>query len=113
MVVKKTKKGRFSFAVSYGMRDKIFKALITYLEEESMQTRLIRLTHQEGVMHHLYYNTLNEFLTGRDFSLVTAEEVKWTVTRSHAIALMWLLRHYDDDMLMIELKAQLHKMLQP
>lgn len=99
--------------VSYGVRDKIFRALIGFLEEKSMHIRLIRLTHEDGVMHHLYYNTLSEFLTGRDFSLVTADDVKWTITRSHAIALMWLLRHYDDDMLMLELKSQLHQMLQP
>lgn len=113
MVVKKTKKGRFTFALSYGQRDKIFKALIAFLEDQGVRMRLTRLTHEDGVMHHLYYTTLNEFLTSRDFSLVTAEEIKWTISRSHALALMWLLRHYDDDMVMLELKSGLHQMLQP
>lgn len=113
MVVKRTRKGRFTFPLSYGLREKIFTALINFLEDEGMRMRLTQLTHEDGILHHLYYTTLNELLTSRDFCLITAQDIKWTITRSHAIALMWLLRHYDDDMVMLELKSELHKMLQP
>lgn len=112
-MVKRTKKGRFTIALSFDLRDKIFRSLMAFLEDEALSVRRTALSGEEGIMRHLYYTTLNEFLTSRDFGLITAEEIKWTITRSHALALMWLLRHYDDDMVMLELKSELHKTLQP
>lgn len=113
MLVRKTNKGRFTIALSFELRDQTFRALIAYLEDESVRVRQVKLTHEDGVMRHLYYTTLNEFLKARDFCLVSPEEIKWTISRTHAIALMWLLRHYDDNMSMLQLKSELHKMLQP
>lgn len=113
MVVKKTKKGRFTLALSFELRGRIFDALIDHIQSEAGRMRVLSLTHQGGVMEHLYYTTLGEFLKTRDFSLMSAEETKWTISRTHALALMWLLRRYDDDLGMLQLKSELHKMLQP
>ena len=113
MVVRKTKKGRFTFALSYELRDKIFRALIAFLEDETPRARLSRLVQRDEVMLQLYYSTLNDILTTRDFCHATTEEIKWTLSRTHAIALMWLLRQHDDDLPMLELKSQLHQTLQP
>lgn len=111
MVVKKTKAGRFTIALSFELRDRILQALIHHFQ--GMNT--FSLSHQSGVFYHLYSHTLHEFFKtkAKEFSPAFTGAIKLTIPRSHAIALMWLLRHYDDDMAMLELKSELHKTLQP
>lgn len=112
MLVKKTKAGRFTIALSYEMRDRIFQALINHVEIDALRMRILTLSTQDSVMRHLFYTTANEMLRGKDFRLTSPDEIKWTVSRAHAITLMWLLRHYDHYMPLLQLKSELHKTLQ-
>lgn len=111
MVVKKTKKGHFSFALSYDEREAIFSALCNFLEEESFKLWRINMAKEAEVMRHLYYSTLDELIRRKNFALLTTDESKWIITRPEALALMWLLRHQDNNMAMLELKSGLHKQL--
>lgn len=113
MLVKKTKKGQFAFALKIDDRSCIFSALCNFLEDESVKLWQVGIRKEADVMRHLYYSTLDELINRKNFFLQSNHEIKWTITRAEAVALMWLLRHHDDKLSLLELKSGLHKTLQP
>lgn len=110
MVVKKTKSGKFSFEVSWFLRSHIFSTLCDFLETESVNLMRVRLKTEADILRHLYYSVLNDFITRKDFQLSISKDTKWTVKRSEAIALMWLIRECDV-LPAVELKSAIHKCL--
>lgn len=111
MKVKKTKTGKISIHTDLNERENIFDALVNFLEAESVEVRKVKLTKKEDVMRLLYYYTLNDFLTNKDFHLQTTDDKKISLNHPQAVALMWLLRDHDNTLSMLLLKSSLHKLL--
>lgn len=111
MQVKKTKSGKYSLTLSYIEREKVFSALINFLETESFNIVGVKFKTSEEVLRHVYYSILNELLICTNFHLNVNSEKKIQCTRGEAICIMWLLRGYSD-MTLLEIKSQLHKQLQ-
>jgi hypothetical protein len=112
MRVKRTKSGKYSFEVSNIERDSILFAICNFGEDESVKLNRLPMMKEAEVMRHLYYNILESLLKRLNFHLQSAASVKWVLTRTEAITLMWFLRNYDHDMQLLELKSGLHKSLQ-
>jgi hypothetical protein len=112
MVVKKTKSGKLSITLSFFEREKLFMALINFLENESVNIMRLQLKKESDIMRVLYYSTLDRFLHHTSFDLLISAraEKKLIASISEAIALMWLLRNHDE-LEMINLKGKLHKIL--
>ena len=108
MVVKKTKSGKYSFELTNGQRNVLFECLINFLENESVALMNVKL--KDESMRHLRYSILNEFITKQDFHLSVNVSKRWTLKRSEAIALMWLLKD-DNTIAMLAIKSSLHKTL--
>jgi hypothetical protein len=111
MRVKRTKKGNFSFDLTRIDRQNIFSALFAFLEDESTMVRSLPMMKEADVMRHLYYSILNQVFRRLDFQLHSNENSKWSMTRAESLAIMWLLRDYDDSIAMLEMKCSLHKQL--
>lgn len=112
MVVKKTKSGKLSLTLSFFEREKLFMALINFLESESVAVMHIRFKKEADIMRVLYYSVLDRFLHNTSFDLLIGARAdkKIITTISEAVAVMWLLRNHPD-MEMINLKSELHKKL--
>lgn len=110
MDVKKTKNGKFSFEVTWFQRNQIFYSLLDFLETETVNLLKVRLNNEEGLMRHLYATYLNEFINRREFHLNNPAKIRWTIKRSEALAIMWVIR-LDNDLGVLELKSALHKSL--
>lgn len=111
MRVKRTKNLRYSFELSYSERQSIFSALSLYIDSESIAIRSVQMTNEDEVMRHLHYSVMTELLMRKEFKLHHHSPLRWILNRTEAIALMWLLRHYDTDLDLLELKSGLHKQL--
>ncbi len=110
--VKKTKSGKLCFELSHFQRDRVFDALLNFLESESVNILGLKIDSANAIARSLYYNVLNEFTNRTDFGLHNNAAAKWRITRSEAVSLMWLLRGYDHIMCLMEIKTGLHKQLQ-
>jgi hypothetical protein len=110
MLVKKTKSGKVTMMLSLHQRDSIWTALIGFLESESVEVSFLKVTTDTEVMRVLYYHSLAELIR-KDFQLNLRMNLKWTVTMSQAVALMWLLRSETEEMGLIDLKSGIHKLL--
>jgi hypothetical protein len=111
MRVKRTKSGKFIIETTNIDRTNIFDNLCNFLEDESVKLMNIRFVQEADVMRHLYYCTLDQLMKRQDFYLQSVENKKWTCTRTEAIALMWSLRHSDNNIDLLEIKSGLHKQL--
>lgn len=112
MRVARTKSGKFSIELTNIDRANIFGSLCNFLESESVSLMNVRMMKEADVMRHLYYATLDHLINRQNFHLQTLANTKWICTRAEALALMWLLRSYDDNIALLELKSGLHKQLQ-
>jgi len=110
MVVKRTKTG-ISCRLSLAHREKIFNALINFLEPESVELMKVAPTTESDIKRHLFYLILDEMLTRKHWHLHSTREVNFLITNAEGMALMWLLRSHDENMHMLELKSGLHKLL--
>ena len=109
--VKKTRNGKFSFALDYADREKLFMVLVNFLETESVNVMLTKLNDGTGINRHLHYATLDEMLQKHMGKLCSANKIeKIQFRRSEAIALIWLLRDQDSKP-MLDLKGSLHQKL--
>jgi hypothetical protein len=111
MRVKRTKSGKFSCEVSNLERNNIFFAICNFGEDESLKLRMVPMMKDADVWRHLHYSILESLLKRLNFHLESAASLKWTLSRTEAITLMWFLRNYDHDMQLLELKSGLHKQL--
>lgn len=111
MRVRRTKSGKFSIELTFIDRNNIFANLCNFLEDESVKLMDVRMMKEGDVMRHLYYCTLDQLMKRQDFFLQSTENKKWTCSRAEAIALMWSLRNFDNNINLLELKSGLHKQL--
>lgn len=110
MDVKKTKSGKLSFELSCVQREVVFDTLVNFLETESFKLMHVRMKGEPEILRHLNYSVLNEFILKNDFALSLNVTKRWTLKRSEAIALMWLLRE-DSRIAVLTIKSALHKIL--
>lgn len=109
--VKKTASGKFVFALEYNDREKLFMALVNFLETESVNIRIGGLKDREDFVRHLYCATLDELLQKHMGKLCSANKIeKLQLKRSEALAITWLLRTHNDQV-MLDLKGSLHQKL--
>jgi hypothetical protein len=111
MRVKRIKSGKYSLEVSFHQRERIFSAICNFGEDESIELRRLEMLKEVDVMRHLYYNILENLLKRLNWQLHDAGSLKWTTTKAETIAIMWLLRNYDSDVQLLDLKSGLHKQL--
>lgn len=112
MRVKRTKSGKFSIEVGLSTREFIFSKVMEFLHDQSPKVAGGSLKTEADVMHQLHYSVINQLMMRKQMFLPfnTASD-KLLLHRSEAIALMWMLRKYDDNIMMLELKSNLHKQL--
>ncbi|MBT1702923.1 hypothetical protein [Chryseosolibacter indicus] len=108
MVVKRTKSGKFTIGVGYTERMNIFEALISFFETHGNASKLQT---EKEVMIHLQFSVLHGMLCRLDFNTHNTCAKKWNVSRAEAVALMWLLRNYDHDSALLQIKSEIHKQL--
>jgi hypothetical protein len=111
MLVKKTKSGKFSLELDLVGRESLLIALINFLEDESVAILFKQIKNETDAMRHLYYCVLAELALKHRYFISPAGRQKILLTRSQAIAIMWLLRHYDNNFFLLELKSNLHQLL--
>ena len=111
MLIKKTKSGRFSFGLDRTEREKVFGALTGFLEHERVMMMKVALTKETEVMRMLYYSVLNEIMLRKEFHLHNNAERKMIFSLAESVALMWMLRHFDHDSSMLDIKSGIHKQL--
>lgn len=109
MKIKLTDSGKVSMKLDIFQRNDIYVALCDYLDRNP--SYFGALSKEADIMRALHYCTINEMALKNDFHLQTSEDKKVTLSRSQAIALMWLLRLCDDRNTLLEIKSQLHKLL--
>jgi hypothetical protein len=111
MRVKKTKTGKFSIELEHGTRTFVFGVIIDFLQDESATIKSGAINSEPHLMRHLYCAVLNEMVTRKNFFPHLCSPSKILLERSQALALTWLLRTYDHDMILLQLKSNLHKQL--
>lgn len=111
MLVKRTKTGKLSLTMSHDERHLLFKAFCNFLEGESVVIWRLKIIKEADVMRRLFYHTLNEVMIQKDFKLLFNTSTKIQLTQSQSIATLWLLRDYDSDMTLLQMKGELHKQL--
>jgi hypothetical protein len=107
MVAKKTNKGRISMLLTWDEREALWGALANYLERGSVAHFLNKRQAAEGLL--LY--TLNDLMVRRDFRLQVAADHKMIISMAEAIGLVMLLADYDSEQMLLNIKSQLHKLL--
>lgn len=95
--------------LTYHVREDLFQALANFLESESIDLLSVPLKSESEIHRHLIYSVLDGFIHRTNFRLQQGNEVKISATRAEAVAIVWLLRSYEGDMLW--LKCELHKLL--
>jgi len=112
MLVKRTNSGKLSLNMSLTEREKLFGAFCNFLESESIVMWQFKVVKDEAdVMRRLFYHTLNEIMVSKEFKLQFNTFSKIQLTQSQSIATLWLLRDYDSDMTLLQMKGELHKTL--
>jgi len=109
--VRMTKSGKLSFELTVIQREGLFSALCNFLEDESVKVFHLKLNSQEAINRGIYYHILDEFTNRIDFNLHTTKLRRFQIKRSEAVAIFWLLRGYDHNMALLEIKSSLHKIL--
>lgn len=110
-MIKRTKAGRYSLQMTYTLREQVFSACLNFLEPEDATLMSVRMKTRDDIMRHLYASVLNELIVRTNWQLQNHLTKNVIITRSEAIALMWLLREYDHEARLLELKSHLHKHL--
>jgi hypothetical protein len=111
MNVKKTPSGKFAFALQFEEREDLFMSLANFLESESVNVSFVKIKTDNDLNRHLKYAVLDSLIyrhMGKLCSKRKTEQLQ--LTRSEAIALVWLLRDTDKQIL-IDLKGALHQKL--
>jgi hypothetical protein len=111
MLVKRTKSGKLSLTMRYDERHLLFKAFCNFLEGESVTIWRLKIIQEADVMRRLFYHTLNEVMIQKDFKLLFHTSTKMQLNQSQCLAILWLLRDYDRDMVLLQMKGELHKQL--
>jgi hypothetical protein len=111
MLVKKTKAGKYSLLLRWHERDGIWGALANFLETESVKLMGLKGKSETEVMRNLYYAVHNELMLNKDWHLHENADKRILVSPAEAIALMWMLRNYDSDIILLRIKSDLHKLL--
>ena len=109
--VKRTSSGKFSLELSNVERQYIFSVLVNFLDSESTASTGVRIGTEVVVMRHLYYCVLNQLVIRKHFHTSLNGVKRILIERAEAVAIMWLLRQYDRQLQMLEIKSQLHKLL--
>jgi hypothetical protein len=111
MVAKKTKAGKYSLLLRWHERDGIWGALANFLESESVKLMGNNSKTETEVMRRLYYAVHNELMLKKDWQLNHHADKRVLLSLAEAIALMWMLRHYDENVILLRIKSELHKLL--
>jgi len=112
MLVKKTKKGKFSFCLHFIERENLYGKMSSFLELESAKLPFVRLKDQNVVNRHLHYYVTEALFRKHYAALVSSSvEEKFSFTRCEALAILSFLALCDGNIELQELKSGLHKLL--
>src|SRR5688572_8863898 len=108
MLVKKTGTGRISLELSLEERRCIFNAA---LQGADLIAHPTTLTNERSVLLYLHANLLAELVARLDFKLHINKPIRWWLSKAEAISLMWMLRHHDTNLMLLDVKSGLHQTL--
>jgi len=110
MLVKKTKKGKFSFALGHNERGYLLNILSDFIEYESALLRAMHPNTAERINRHLFCSIIIDLYIKQQANFLSAEvEQKFSFTRTEALALILLLKECPLEIQ--ELKSSLHQLL--
>lgn len=93
------------------MRSCLQVALTDWLEATESIWLKSNLQTAEEVNQMLHYTTLNEFTKRTNFKLLEDNPSSILFRPAEAIAVLWLLRYHDSNIVLLTLKSKLYKIL--
>ncbi len=106
-----TPSGKVSLNTSWAMRSNLQTVITDWLDATESVWLKLKLQTVEEVNQMLHYTTLNEFTKRTNFRLLENKPSNILFRPAEAVAVLWLLRHHDNNIVLLTLKSKLHKLL--
>ena len=108
----KNPSGKYSLKLSLSEAIMLKTSLETHVQQAAKQEMFNRLTTHKDCIVNLFESVLSEFFTKHYMKFaIPQQEVKLTIKRSEALALMQFLAMNENESGLLNIKCSLHKLL--
>jgi hypothetical protein len=92
--------------LNWRVRIALYQSLV-----DALKTPVVKFYDEKTTLEALHLFVIAQLLHRKNFNVEWAKDHRLAVTLAEAISIMWHLRKYDDNTLLLNLKCELHKQL--